>query len=187
MELKTPLRKEDILRLRVGDEVYITGTVYTARDEAHVRMLEHWEEGKELPFEIEGAVIYHCGPLVSGRKVISAGPTTSARMNRLALKLLERVGCVAFVGKGGMSGEVVEAMKDKAVYLAFTGGAGALAAERIKEVTNVYWEDLGMPEAVWELKVEKFGPCIVAIDAHGNSIYEEVERKVREKLKSLLP
>ena len=185
MELKTPLRREEILKLRVGDEVYVTGTVYTARDEAHMRMIEYWEEGKVLPFEIEGAVIYHCGPLVEGRRVVSAGPTTSARMNKLSLKLLERVSCVAFIGKGGMSEEVVEAMRGKAVYLAFTGGAGALAAERIKRVKNVYWEDLGMPEAVWELEVEMFGPCIVGIDAHGNSIYEDVERIVRERMKSL--
>lgn len=185
MELQTPLRKEDILKLKVGDEVRITGTVYTARDEAHMRMIEYWERGEELPFEIEGAVIYHCGPLISGKKVISAGPTTSVRMDKLALELLKRVNCTAFIGKGGMSSEVTEAMKGKALYLAFTGGAGALAAERIKAVKNIYWEDLGMPEAVWELEVEEF-PCIVAIDAHGNNIYAEVEKRVRERLKALI-
>ncbi|MET1125186.1 MAG: FumA C-terminus/TtdB family hydratase beta subunit [Archaeoglobaceae archaeon] len=185
MKLTTPLRKEEILKLRVGEEVKISGTVYTARDEAHARLVELLERGEEAPFELEGAVIYHCGPLVVDRRVISAGPTTSARMNRFAVKLLEKVSCMAFIGKGGMSDEVVEAMKGKAVYFAFTGGAGALAAERIKAVRNVYWEDLGMPEAVWELEVEDF-PCIVAIDAHGNSVYSEVERRVREAIKTLL-
>ncbi len=186
MELKTPLKIEDVLKLRVGDEVYITGTLYTARDEAHMRMIEYWEHGKELPFKIDGSVIYHCGPVVEKGRVLSAGPTTSARMNKLAPHLLKKVKCVAFIGKGGMSGEVREAMKGKAVYLAFTGGAGALAAERIKSVKRVYWEDLGMPEAVWEFEVEKFGPCIVGIDAHGNDLYSEVEKKVNARLRELL-
>ncbi len=174
MELKTPLKVEDILKLKVGDTVYVTGEIFTARDEAHARALEFMEEGKELPFSFEGAVVYHCGPLVKRNgewKVVSAGPTTSARMNPFTPKILEKVNCMAIIGKGGMSGDVVEAMRGKAVYLAFTGGAGALAAQRIKRVKDVIWEDLGMPEAVWIFEVEKFGPCIVAIDAHGRSLY----------------
>ncbi len=174
MELRTPLKVEDVLKLKVGDTVYVTGEIFTARDEAHARALEFMEEGKELPFSFDGAVVYHCGPLIKKDgewKVVSAGPTTSARMNPFTPKILERVSCMAIIGKGGMSKDVVEAMKGKAVYLAFTGGAGALAAQRIKKVKNVVWEDLGMPEAVWIFEVEKFGPCIVAIDAHGRSLY----------------
>ena len=174
MELRTPLKVEDVLKLKVGDTVYVTGEVFTARDEAHARALEFMEKGKELPFSFDGAVVYHCGPLIKKDgewKVVSAGPTTSARMNPFTPKILERVSCMAIIGKGGMSKDVVEAMKGKAVYLAFTGGAGALAAQRIKKVKNVVWEDLGMPEAVWIFEVEKFGPCIVAIDAHGRSLY----------------
>ncbi len=175
MELKTPLKVEDVLKLKVGDTVYVTGEIFTARDEAHARALEYMEEGKELPFSFDGAVVYHCGPLVKKDgewKVVSAGPTTSARMNPFTPKILERVSCMAIIGKGGMSDDVVEAMRGKAVYLAFTGGAGALAAQRIKRVKDVIWEDLGMPEAVWIFEVEKFGPCIVAIDAHGRSLYK---------------
>ncbi|MCS7121323.1 MAG: FumA C-terminus/TtdB family hydratase beta subunit [Archaeoglobaceae archaeon] len=185
MNLRTPVKVGDVLKLKVGQEVTVTGTVYTARDEAHEKIVEFLKKGEKLPFELDGSVIYHCGPIVKDNKVISAGPTTSARMNKFSLEILKRVNCIAFIGKGGMSREVVNAMKGKAVYLAFTGGAGALAAERILKIKNVYWEELGMPEAVWELEVEDF-PCIVAIDAHGNSIYEEVEKKVKEKLKALL-
>ncbi|WP_202319682.1 FumA C-terminus/TtdB family hydratase beta subunit [Archaeoglobus neptunius] len=173
-EIRTPLSKDELLKLRVGDSVYITGEIFTARDEAHARALEYLEEGKELPFSFEGAVVYHCGPLVKKDgewRVVSAGPTTSARMNPFTPKILERVTCMAIIGKGGMSDDVVEAMRGKAVYLAFTGGAGALAAQKIRRVKDVIWEDLGMPEAVWIFEVERFGPCIVAIDAHGNSLY----------------
>uniref|UniRef100_A0A7C2NQM6 Fumarate hydratase n=1 Tax=Archaeoglobus fulgidus TaxID=2234 RepID=A0A7C2NQM6_ARCFL len=171
IELRTPLRKEEVLRLKVGDTVYVTGEIFTARDEAHARALEWMEEGKELPFSFNRGVVYHCGPLVKDWKVISAGPTTSARMNPFTAKILERVECMAIIGKGGMSEEVVNAMKGKAVYLAFTGGAGALAAQSVRRIKGVVWDDLGMPEAVWILEVERFGPCIVAIDAHGNSLY----------------
>ncbi len=183
--LRTPLDRDEILKLKVGDVVYITGEVLTARDEAHARILEYLEEGKDLPFEINRAVIYHCGPLVVKDRVISAGPTTSARMNRFTPKLLEKVDCLAIIGKGGMSRDVVEALKGKGVYLAYTGGAGALAAKAIKRVKAVHWEDLGMPEAVWVFEVEEFGPCIVAIDSHGNSLYEEVARVVEENYRKL--
>jgi len=188
--LKTPIGKEDILKLEVGDVVYVTGTLITARDEAHMRILEYFEEGKELPFRIEDVVVYHCGPVVTERGgkriVIAAGPTTSARMNNLTPKLLERVEKMVIVGKGGMSEEVVEALKGKGVYLAYTGGAGALAAQKIKEVRGVYWEDLGMPEAAWVFEVEEFGPCIVGIDAKGNSIYRKVEEEVEKNFKKIL-
>lgn len=188
--LKTPVGKEEILKLNVGDVVYITGTMITARDEAHVRMLEYFEHGRELPFRIEDVVIYHCGPIIvedSGNyRAISAGPTTSARMNPLTPKVLERADRMVIVGKGGMSEDVVNALKGKGVYLAYTGGAGALAAQAIREVKGVYWEDLGMPEAVWIFEVENFGPCIVGIDARGNSLYREVERKVEENFRKIL-
>ncbi|RLG18890.1 fumarate hydratase [Nanoarchaeota archaeon] len=189
MELKTPVSLNEILKLRVGDSVYITGEMFTARDEAHARALEFIEERKELPFTFERSVVYHCGPLVKkedGWKVVSAGPTTSARMNSFTKEILKKVSCMVIIGKGGMSDEVVEAMKGKAIYLAYTGGAGALAAKCVKRVKDLIWEDLGMPEAVWILEVEKFGPCIVAIDAHGRSIYREVEREVNERLKKIV-
>ncbi len=188
--LKTPVSKEDILKLNVGDIVYISGTIVTSRDEAHMRIIELLEEGKDLPFKIEDVVIYHCGPIISEKDgrfvVIAAGPTTSARMNNLTPKILKRVEKMVIIGKGGMSKEVAEALKRKGVYLAYTGGAGALAAQKIREVKGVYWEDLGMPEAAWVFEVEEFGPCVVGIDAKGNSIYEKIEREVEENFKQIL-
>ncbi len=188
--LETPIGKEEILKLNAGDVVFITGTMVTARDEAHLRMLEYLDEGKELPFRIEEVVLYHCGPIIveesGGYRAISAGPTTSARMNPLTPRLLERVESMVIVGKGGMNREVVDALKGKGVYLAYTGGAGALAAQAIKRVTGVYWEDLGMPEAAWVFEVENFGPCIVGIDAKGNSLYREVENRVEENFRKIL-
>ena len=168
MKLKTPLSMEDVLRLKAGDVVYLSGEIVTARDSAHRRILGLPRE--ELPFNPDGAVIYHCGPVVretgEGYGVVSAGPTTSSRMNRYLDGILG-LGIRGIVGKGGMS---VEPFRGRAVYFAFTGGAGSLAAKSIKRVKAVHWLDLGVPEALWILEVEDF-PLIVAIDAHGNSLY----------------
>ncbi|ASJ05326.1 FumA C-terminus/TtdB family hydratase beta subunit [Thermococcus barossii] len=168
VKLKTPLSEEDVLKLRAGDIVHLSGTIYTARDSAHRRILSLPRE--ELPFEPEGAVIYHCGPVVrkrgDGYEVVSAGPTTSARMNAYLDEILN-LGVRGIIGKGGME---VRSFKDRAVYFAFTGGAGSLAAKSIKRVKAVHWLDLGIPEALWVLEVEDF-PVLVAIDSHGNSLY----------------
>jgi fumarate hydratase subunit beta len=181
--LSTPLEKEDIDKLKAGDIVYISGVVYTARDEAHARILEMADEKKELPFDLEGAVIYHCGPLMreneDGWEVVAAGPTTSARMSKMTPEVLGIHGVRAFVGKGGMD-DVTESMKEKSVYLAFTGGCAALAAMSIEKVNKVHWLDLGMPEAVWELKVENFGPLVVGIDSHGSDLFTDVRKKALE-------
>lgn len=117
--------------------------------------------------------------------VISAGPTTSARMNEMTVKMLKRVETIAIIGKGGMSKEVVEGLREKGVYLAYTGGAGALAAKAIK-VKGLCWNDLGMPEAIWFFEVEHFGPCIVGIDAYGRSLYAEVEERVERNYNSIV-
>ncbi|GAB6136682.1 FumA C-terminus/TtdB family hydratase beta subunit [Thermococcus prieurii] len=168
VKLRTPLSEEEILKLNAGDVVYLSGEIVTARDSAHRRILSMQRE--ELPFNPEGAVIYHCGPVVReterGYEIVSAGPTTSARMNRYLDEILG-LGVRGIIGKGGMS---VEPFRGRAVYFAFTGGAGSLAAKSIKRVKAVHWLDLGVPEALWVLEVEDF-PLIVAIDAHGNSLY----------------
>lgn len=186
--LQTPLNLGDIEKLNAGDIVYISGEILTARDEAHARILEMEEKGEKLPFSLEGAVIYHCGPLMqqteSGWKVVSAGPTTSGRMSKMTPPLLKNNEVRATIGKGGMK-NVSESMKNKCVYLAYTGGCAALAAELIKEVKTVYWLDLGMPEAVWVLRVEKFGPLIVGIDAKGKDIFAEVREKAEKTLEEL--
>ena len=168
MRLRTPLSMEDVLGLKAGDIVYLSGEIVTARDSAHRRILSLPKE--ELPFNPEGAVIYHCGPVVrktSGSyEIVSAGPTTSARMNRYLDGVLD-LGVRGIIGKGGMRAEY---FKGRAVYFAFTGGAGSLAAKSVKRVRAVHWLDLGIPEALWVLEVEDF-PLLVAIDAHGNSLY----------------
>jgi fumarate hydratase subunit beta len=146
------------------------------------------EEGKPLPFEFNRGFVYHCGPLIrkeNGWKVLSAGPTTSARMNSFTPKILEKVDVMGIIGKGGMSEEVAEALKGKGAYFAFTGGAGALAAKAIESVKGVYWEDLGMAEAVWVFEVREFGPLVVGIDAMGNSLYSEMEKRVEKNYKRI--
>ena len=165
--LKTPMSINEIRELEIGDVVYLSGTVHTARDEAHKRMLN---KDEELPFDLNEGVIYHCGPIVlrEGKRwrIISAGPTTSSRMNDLAPEIIEKYEIRAIIGKGGMGEKVREKLFQRGVYMAYTGGAALLAASKIKEVLNVYWEDLGMAEAVWELEVRDFGPLIVTMDSH---------------------
>ena len=190
--LQTPLKMEDIEKLNAGDIVYISGEILTARDEAHARILEMEEKGEELPFSLEGAVVYHCGPLMQktgkGEKedwrVVSAGPTTSGRMSKMTPPLLKAHEVRAIIGKGGMK-NVADALKGSSVYLAYTGGCAALAAELIKEVKNVHWLDLGMPEAVWVLRVEEFGPLIVGIDSKGKDIFAEVREKAEKVLEGM--
>ncbi|MDI9395615.1 MAG: FumA C-terminus/TtdB family hydratase beta subunit [Euryarchaeota archaeon] len=186
--LQTPLRIKDIEKLNAGDIVYISGEILTARDEAHARILEMKEKGEKLPFSLEGAVIYHCGPLMqqtkTGWRVVSAGPTSSGRMSKMTPPLLKAHEVRAIIGKGGMK-SVSKTMKGKSAYLAYTGGCAALAAELIKEVKTVHWHDLGMPEAVWVLRVEEFGPLIVGIDAKGKDIFAEVRGKAEKVLEGL--
>ncbi|WP_406670066.1 FumA C-terminus/TtdB family hydratase beta subunit [Methanolobus sp. ZRKC4] len=181
-KLTTPLKKEDISKLNAGDVVYLSGTIFTARDEAHARVLEMAEEKKEVPFDLEGAVIYHCGPLMQNKEekweVVAAGPTTSARMSKMTPQLLEKHKVLALIGKGGMA-NVTEALKNRCVYLAFTGGCAALAAISIEKVIKVHWLDLGMPEAVWELHVDNFGPLVVGIDSHNNDMFLEISKKAK--------
>ncbi|WP_457752833.1 FumA C-terminus/TtdB family hydratase beta subunit [Thermococcus sp.] len=172
MELKVPLSKKDVQKLKIGDIVHLSGIIYTARDLAHRKIVELARKGK-LPFDLEGAVIYHCGPIVRKNErfeIVSAGPTTSARMNRYLDEVLS-LGVKGIIGKGGMNPESFK--RHKAVYFAFTGGAGSLAAKSIKKVRDVFWlDELSIPEAVWVLEVEGF-PLLVAIDTYGNSIYKK--------------
>jgi fumarate hydratase subunit beta len=167
-DLTTPLGDE-ILSLRAGDRITLSGIVYTARDEAHLRMRE---EG--IPFDPEGAVIYHCGPVVQGDRIIAAGPTTSARMNALSGFLLD-AGVRALIGKGGMSGAVREQLAGRGVYLAFTGGCAALAASRMT-LRGVFFADLGMAEAVWAIELDRL-PLTVGIDARGGDLFADVKTR----------
>lgn len=187
VKLTTPLDDNEIRALKIGDVVYLNGEIFTARDEAHIRALEYLEEGKEQPVKLKDAAVFHCGPIMQkeGEKwrLIAAGPTTSSRMNSLEPEFIEKFSIRAIIGKGGMSKPTLNAMKKfGCVYLAITGGAALLAAKGIKSVKNVHWLDLGMPEALWVLEGENFGPLIVAMDSHGNSLYEQVEGDTKKNI-----
>jgi fumarate hydratase subunit beta len=170
VQLCAPLGNE-VLSLHAGDRVELSGIVYTARDEAHLRMLK---DG--IPFDPEGAVIYHCGPVVQGDRILAAGPTTSARMNNLSGFLLDR-GVRALIGKGGMGNLVREQLKGRGVYLAFTGGCAALASSHMT-LRGVFFEDLGMAEAVWVIELDHL-PLVVGIDAHKNDIFLSVREQAK--------
>ncbi len=182
--LMAPLSEADVRSLKLGDTVYMYGSVITGRDEMHIRALELAREGKEVPGDIEGSVLFHCGPIMLQRddgrwSVIAAGPTTSARMNKLEPEMIRRFHIRAIIGKGGMSDEVAEAMKEVGcVYLAATGGAAISMAEGLKECVGVEWMDLGMAEAMWRFNTDRLGPLIVAMDAEGNSLYKKVQESL---------
>lgn len=187
VKLTTPLEETTIRALSIGDVVYLSGEILTSRDEGHIRALKYLDEGKDLPIKFENAAVFHCGPIMQKEgtmwHLIAAGPTTSSRMNSLEPKFIERLGVRAIIGKGGMSRPTLEAMKKfGCIYLAITGGAALLAAKGIKNVKDVHWLDLGMPEALWVLEGENLGPLIVAMDSHGNSLYENVENDTKEKI-----
>ena len=171
-ELEFPCKKEDLAPLRAGDTVLVSGTIYTARDAAHKRMTELLEEGKPLPFELEGSAVYYVGPTPekSGQVIGSAGPTTSGRMDAYAPRLLD-LGLAAMIGKGARSPAVKEAVvRNGAVYLAALGGAGALMAASVRELEIIAWPDLGC-EAVRRLRVEKM-PLTVILDTQGGDLYQ---------------
>ena len=171
-KINTPITEEVSSSLKAGDYVYITGTIYVARDAAHKRMMEALERGEELPIEIKDSTIYYMGPSPAreGRPIGSAGPTTATRMDKYAPTLLD-LGEKAMIGKGKRSKEVMEAIiRNKAVYFAAVGGAGALLSKCIKESEIVCYEDLGA-EAIRKIQVEDF-PAIVVADCEGNNLYE---------------
>lgn len=170
--INAPLSKEDAAKLKSGDYVYITGTIYTARDAAHKRMYEALQSGQPLPLEMENNIIYYMGPSPAreGRAIGSAGPTTASRMDKYAPSLLD-LGLKGMIGKGKRSKEVQEAIvRNGAVYFAAVGGAGALLSKSILSSEVIAYDDLGT-EAIRRLKVKNF-PVIVVIDQDGNNLYE---------------
>ncbi|WP_320048090.1 Fe-S-containing hydro-lyase [uncultured Ilyobacter sp.] len=180
IKLTTPLTAEDTEKLKSGDIVQITGTIYTARDAAHARLVKLVEEGKELPFDVKGQIIYYVGPTPAkpGNPIGSAGPTTSYRMDPFAPTLLDQ-GLKGMIGKGGRSQEVKDAcVRNKGVYFAATGGAAALIAKCIKKAEVIAYEDLGS-EAIRKLEVEDF-PVIVINDTYGNDQYETGQAEYRK-------
>jgi len=191
--LKTPVPEEEVRNLRAGDLIYVTGTVITARDEAHLKALELNEKGEAPPVDFKGNGVFHCGPIMqkddSGKwRVVAAGPTTSARMEIFQDEFIKVYRPSVIIGKGGMGKRTAKACQEYGcVYGAFTGGAALLAAQGIKKVRDVFWlEELGMPECLWVYDVEDFGPMIVTIDTHGGNLTADVGAKVFERRDQLI-
>lgn len=180
--IKTPITEEVTAGLKSGDYVYISGTIYVARDAAHKRMTEALDRGEELPIDIKDATIYYMGPSPAreGRPIGSAGPTTASRMDKYAPRLLD-LGEKAMIGKGKRSKEVIDAVvRNHAVYFAAVGGAGALLSKCITKSDVICYEDLGA-EAIRRIEVENF-PAIVVIDRDGNNLYETVIQAYKKKM-----
>jgi fumarate hydratase subunit beta len=181
MNIKSPIEEKVIEKLTAGTKVNISGVIYTARDDAHHRIVQALDKGGKLPFDLEGQTIYYMGPSPAppGRVIGAAGPTTSQRMDKYTPKLLA-AGIRAMIGKGSRSAEVREAIKKyKAVYLVTTGGAGALLAGAIKRVEVIAYEELGT-EAIMRLTVEDF-PAIVANDIYGEDLFEQGQVKYKKR------
>lgn len=170
--LQTPLSDADVEKLVAGDVVFLSGKIFTSRDKAHALIRR-----RGCPVSLTGAALYHCGPLIQDSRVLSAGPTTSGRMARYTDEILG-LGVRAIIGKGGLPGEP---FRDRAVYLAYPGGCGAAAAEQLK-VSGVHLPELGMAESLWVFEAAEFGPMIVAVDAHGKDLYQEVRRSAQTRV-----
>ena len=169
--LRAPLSNEDVEKLVAGDVVFLSGPVFTARDKAHALMRRVGS-----PISLQGAALYHCGPIIQDDRVLSAGPTTSGRMARYTEEIL-KLGVKAIIGKGGLPGEP---FRSRAVYLAYPGGCGAAAAQQLR-VLRVHLQELGMAESLWEFEAREFGPLIVAVDSHGRDLYQEVRRSAQRR------
>ena len=191
--LNTPIPPERLKEIKIGDIVYVTGTVVTARDEAHLKALEMKKEGKNPPVDFEGIGLFHCGPVMKKNEagewiVVAAGPTTSARMEIFQDEFIKTFHPGIIIGKGGMGERTAKACQEEiCIYGYFTGGAALLAADRIKKVKDVFWlEELGMPECLWVYEVEKFGPLTVTIDTHGGNLTEESKKNIQANKEKIL-
>ncbi len=177
-----------VREFRAGDILYISGTIFTARDAAHHLLIKLQNEEQTIPFNIGKMPLYHCGPLVrrkeSGWQIIAAGPTTSMRMEPFESQFISLFSTTIIIGKGGMGEKTLASLQEVgAVYAHYAGGAGALAARAVTQVVDVYWlDELGMPEAVWILDVERFGPLIIAMDSHGESLYHKLDKTVNKNM-----
>jgi fumarate hydratase class I len=200
-KLTIPLDEKSVRKLKIGDQVLLSGVMFTGRDAAHKYMVEKFIKGKcpegergvydVLQRGLKGGVIYHCGPVVrkceDGQwQFVAAGPTTSIREEPYEAAVIEHFGLRAVIGKGGMGERTLAACaKHGAVYLHAIGGAATLIAESVKEVQDVHKLDFGVPEALWQIRVEDF-PCVVTMDSHGQSLHAQVEKASKDKLVKLL-
>ena len=184
--LSIPIQDTDIQSLEIGDTVYLTGKVYTARDMAHLEIKKLLADGEPLPLDFKGQVIFHAGPIMKKAgdhwKINVVGPTTSIRMEPYA-QMVGELGVKLIIGKGGMSKDSQQMFqKYQQAYLQAAPGCAVQLAGGVKNVGSVRWLENGMPEAMWELEVEKFGPFIVTMDCNGNSRYETVKAAANQKI-----
>ena len=189
--LQLPVSREQVRQLKLGDVVYLSGQVITMRDMGHRRAVDMLHRGEKLPFDLNDGAVWHCGPIArknaDGKwQVLSAGPTTSSRFNELGPELMQAFGVRCTIGKGSMSTKARETMRKlRGFFLNATGGCGALYAGQVEEVVNVFWLDLGMPEAAWVLRVNRLGPLIVGIDSAGSSLVDGVTQTMRNNLAAI--
>ena len=186
-----PLTMEDVLELHVGDMVLINGQIVTGRDRLHKFLYNERPSRRQIPVNLEGTILYHCGPIViktgKGFKFAAGGPTTSMRVEMYEPMVISQYGIRGVMGKGGMGPRTLKALKENGcVYLNTVGGAAVYLADRVKSVAGVWkLEEFGMTEAMWILEVEDF-PAIVTMDAHGKSLHEDVEKRSRREFKKLI-
>lgn len=187
--LITPIKDEDLLDLKVGDVVYLTGRLVTCRDVAHRRLIE---QGRELPVNLEGGAIFHAGPIVRKKgendfEMVSIGPTTSMRMEKFEREFIKQTGLKLIVGKGGMGPETAAGCQENiAVHAIFPGGCAVLAATLVEEIEGAEWQDLGMPETLWINRVREFGPLIISIDTKGNNLIQQNKVEFQAKKAPIL-
>ncbi len=190
INLKTPLSESDVRSLQVDDNVSITGNIFTGRDRFHHFLFHEKPPKEEIPFTIDGGILYHCGPIIRKKeneyRFISGGPTTSVRLEMYEWLIIKEYGIRAIIGKGGMEGKTLAALKEYGcVYLHTISGAGVYLADRVKKVIDVWKvEEFGEPEAIWLLEVEDF-PAIVTMDSHGNSIHERIKEQSTMKAREI--
>lgn len=189
-ELQLPLSEDDVKKLRIGDVIYLTGHIYTSRDMAHLKYRALLEEGCPLPKEFKGSAIFHAGPVAmkdaDGKWQLQViGPTTSIRMEPYA-DMVGQMGVKAIIGKGGMAEDTQRATKQYGyVYLQAAPGCGAKLADGISGIQDVHYLEMGMPEALWDLEANRFGPLVVAMDTEGSSIYANLKAKAIERVNVL--
>ncbi|MGI6486827.1 MAG: L(+)-tartrate dehydratase subunit beta [Syntrophomonadaceae bacterium] len=189
--LTIPIQNEDLEPLTIGDIIYLNGYLVTSRDDVHQRLIK---QHKKLPIDLAGKAIFHAGPIMqeiegqSGKyRVISIGPTTSMRMDKYEKQFIGETGVKLIIGKGGMGQNTAAGCREyKAIHAVFPGGCAVLAANCVEEVERVEWLDLGMPEAMWVMRVKEFGPLIVSIDTRGNNLFENNKKAFNLKKEALV-
>lgn len=192
--LVTPISREDLKDVHIGDIVYLSGDLTTCRDVAHRRVVE---EGRDIPVDIKDKAILHAGPIIRPHddgtyEMVSVGPTTSMRMEKFEYEFVKKTGVRVIVGKGGMKENTQRACKEfGAIHCVFPAGNAVVAAKEVQEIVEAQWKDLGMPETLWHCHVKEFGPLIVSIDAEGRNYFEEKKveynKRKEEQLAKILP